>query len=67
MMPGEVPVTKEDKEKILAHLKEITEILDKYEYSSEYVEWITTMDRVKTAAQEFSNWAKLLHLIDEKS
>ena len=30
MMPGEVPVSKEDKEKIIEHWKEITGILDKY-------------------------------------
>lgn len=65
MMPGEVPVTKEDKERILAHWKEITEILDKYKYFSEYTEWATTMSRVKSAAYQFSEWVELLHVIGE--
>ena len=65
MMPGEVPVSKEDKEKILAYWKKITEILDKYEWFSGPTDWVTTMSRVKSAANTFTEWVNLLHVIGE--
>ena len=65
MMPGEVPVSKEDKEKILEHWKEITGILDKYETFNGCSDWATCMFRVKETASEFVFWVKLLDVINE--
>ncbi|MBR3254545.1 hypothetical protein IKF88_02330 [Candidatus Saccharibacteria bacterium] len=65
MIPGEVQISKEDKEKILAHWREITDTLDKYDWSNGYTNWVTTMSRVKSIACDFSTWINLLHIAEE--
>lgn len=48
-----VYVTKEDKDKLLKHIKEINHILEKYPYTNDYSDhFITTMTRVKNSCLE---------------
>lgn len=65
MCPGEVLVTKEDKQKILEHLDSIMNILNKYDRYSEPTSVITNMSKVKSTAYKFSILVDRLCVIKE--
>ena len=64
MCPGEVLVTKEDKDKILEHWNYIMNILNKYDRYSEPTNVITNMSNVKSTAYKFSILVDRLSVIE---
>lgn len=66
MYNGEVPVLKEDKEKLEKLITDVNEILDKYNYSSDYsCHMISAMSRAKNFSKDARIWIGLLQTEEE--
>ncbi|GEM_PF-4502257 len=66
MFNGEVPVLKEDKEKLELLISEVNVILDQYDYSSDYSCYrISAMSRAKGFAKDARKWIQLLETEEE--
>ena len=66
--PNEVPVLKEDKDKLNQLMTEVMEILDKYPFNRPGISScaITTMNRAKNSADETRRWVRLLWCQEEE-
>jgi len=62
MFENEVIITTQDKETLLANIKNINNILNKYPYSSNYdLNTVTSISRAKSLSKEAEIWIDLLH------
>lgn len=67
MLRGEVICDKKDKDKLLSLVDEMKEILDKYEYSSDYsANTVTSMCRAKNSCSELQRNIKTLYIAENK-
>ena len=67
MFPTEVLIEKKKKRKLLELATEANKILEKYEYSSDYLHHtVTCMSRVKTLGKEFLQWCSFLYTKEKK-
>lgn len=67
MLEGEVICKKEDKEKLLSLVKEMREILDGYEYSSDYsAHTVTGMFRAQCSCYELQRHIETLYIAKDK-
>lgn len=63
MFKNEVLALKEDKDRLVELINEVYNILDKYEYSSDYsIHSVTSMSRAKTAVSEAKQWISYLEI-----
>lgn len=66
MFNGEVPVLKEDKDKLEKLISDVNVILDKYDYSSDYSCCrISAMSRAKGFSKDAKEWIRLLETEEE--
>lgn len=62
MFDNEVLIKKQDKEILMSNIKNINDILDKYDYSSNYsLNTSTAMSRAKSFSKEAETWIKILY------
>lgn len=67
MLEGEVICKKEDKDKLFSLVKEMKQILDKYEYSSDYSAYtVTAMSCAKTSCNKLQRDIETLYIAKDK-